>query len=285
MLPLLVTLLLSQPVPSAHPTPDEAKTFTRTVDAELKKLWVRSSTAEWIKSTYITDDTERNAAAMNEDVMAYLTRAIKASMAFKGLAVDPDTARMLYLLKVSQTLPAPSDAARRSELATLAAKLEGLYGKGKACTPGPDGGPATCRDLQQLSAVLSKVGEPGAPDLAELQRAWVEWHDVPTDMRPLYERLVSLSNDGAREVGFGDLGELWRSSYDLSPADFEKETDRLWKETKPLYDELHCYVRRALNKKFGKDVVSPTGPIPAHLLGCGRGLTFPSFPSSFTFLG
>jgi peptidyl-dipeptidase A len=268
MLPLLLTIALGQAATPAHaPTADEARAFTRTADAELKRLWVRASTAEWIKSTHITDDTERNAAAMEEDVMAYLTTTIKASMAFKGLAVDPDTARMLYLLKVSQSLPAPSDPARRTELAGLAAKLEGLYGKGKACTPGPDGGQKTCRDLQQLSAVLARVGEPNPPDAAELKRAWVEWHDVATEMRPLYERLVSLSNDGAHEIGFADLGELWRSSYDLSPADFEKETDRLWKETKPLYDELHCYVRRSLSKKYGKDVVSPTGPIPAHLLG------------------
>ena len=60
------------PEPSARPTAADAKAFVDGVNAELKRLWIRSSTAEWIKSTYITDDTERNAAALNEDVMAYL---------------------------------------------------------------------------------------------------------------------------------------------------------------------------------------------------------------------
>jgi len=53
----------------------------------------------------------------------------------------------------------------------------------------------------------------------------------------------------------------------MSPAEFEKETDRLWAQVKPLYDDLHCYVRAQLVKKYGADKVDPKGPIPAHLLG------------------
>ncbi len=272
---LLLTLVLGQ-TPSkapAGPTADDAKAFTRKADAELKKLWVRASTAEWIKSTYITDDTERNAASMNEDVMAWLTPTIKESLKFKGLKVDPDTERMLYLLRVSQALPAPSDPAKRAELATLAAKLEGLYGKGKGCKPGytlgksPDDDKKNCRDLGQLSDVLGKVGEKKPPSADELYEAWAQWHEIAKEMRPLYERLVQLSNEGAKEIGSPDLGDLWRAAYDMSPAEFEKETDRLWNQVKPLYDDVHCYVRKRLVEKYGKDKVSPTGPLPAHLLG------------------
>ncbi len=53
----------------------------------------------------------------------------------------------------------------------------------------------------------------------------------------------------------------------MPAADFEKETDRLWGQVKPLYDDLHCYVRAQLVKKYGKDKVNPEGPIPAHLTG------------------
>jgi len=262
---LMVSAVLSQAVP---PTSEEARVFALKTDAELKRLWVRSSTAEWIKSTYITDDTERNAAALNEDVMAFLTKAIKESLRFKGLTLDEKTERILTLLRVAQSLPAPADAARRSELATLAAKLEGLYGKGKTCRPSPIKGKAPeCRDLSQLSDVLAKVGDRRPPSNAELYQAWADWHEVSKEMRPLYERLVELSNDGAKEVGAPDLGVLWRSAYDMTPAELEHETQRLWLQVKPLYDELHCFVRRRLSEKFGKDVVSPTGPMPAHLLG------------------
>ena len=49
--------------------------------------------------------------------------------------------------------------------------------------------------------------------------------------------------------------------------EFEKETDRLWQQVKPLYDDLHCYVRGKLQQKYGKDKVPDHAPIPAHLLG------------------
>ncbi|HZD53942.1 MAG TPA: M2 family metallopeptidase, partial [Woeseiaceae bacterium] len=74
-------------------------------------------------------------------------------------------------------------------------------------------------------------------------------------------------NQGARELGFADLGEMWRSGYDMSPAGFEQETLRLWNQVKPLYDELHCHVRAKLAEHYGADKVPPDGPIPAHLLG------------------
>ncbi len=43
-------------------TPDEARAFVKTVNEELKALAVKQSTADWIKSTYITEDTERASA-------------------------------------------------------------------------------------------------------------------------------------------------------------------------------------------------------------------------------
>lgn len=270
---VVVVALMSAQTPAAKPaTAEDAKAFVKKLDTDLRKLWVRQSTAEWIKSTYITDDTERNAAAFNEDAMAYLTQANKDALRFKGLKLDADTERMLYLLRISSALPAPSNAEKRTELANTAAKLEGLYGKGKFCKPGKpgkDGKPTeVCRDLQQLSDVLGKIADKKKPaSYDEMLTAWTEWHETSKEMRPLYERLVTLSNEGAKEFGSGDLGELWRSAYDMPPADFEKETDRLWTQVKPLYDDLHCYVRAKLAKKYGADKVPATGGIPAHLLG------------------
>lgn len=251
------------PEPSARPTAADANAFVDGVNAELKRLWIRSSTAEWIKSTYITDDTERNAAALNEDVMAYLSGAIAGAVRFDGVKADPDTARMLHLLKVASALPAPSDPTRRRELADIAARLEGIYGKGKWCgTPAPGKAAPRCRDLQDLEEVLAK-----SRSYPELLDAWTGWHTISREMRPLYERLVTLGNEGAKEIGFRDLGVLWRADYDMAPAAFEEDVGRLWAEVKPLYDELHCYVRARLQKRYGKDKVPDGKPIPAHLLG------------------
>ncbi len=251
--------------PNKPATPDEAKAFVKKLNEDLKRLWVKSSTAEWIKSTYITDDTERNAATANEEVMAYTTQAVKDAMRFTSLKLDPDTERMLYLLRVSSTLPAPEDAVKRQELAALAAKLEGLYGKGKYCQPPVAHNPPKpggCLDLEQLSDIMDK-----SHDYNELLEAWTGWHTISREMRPLYSKLVGIANEGSRTIGFQNVGDLWRSGYDMTPADFEKETDRLWQQVKPLYDDLHCYVRSQLQKTYGKDKVPDGKPIPAHLLG------------------
>src|SRR4051794_4346390 len=69
----------------AKATPAEAKTFIAKVNEELLKLDVKSQTAEWIKSNFITDDTERNAASVNEELLGYLSATIKKAMRFVGL--------------------------------------------------------------------------------------------------------------------------------------------------------------------------------------------------------
>jgi peptidyl-dipeptidase A len=268
---LLAAALAAAPVTSAAPSPaaapgaparagaDEARAFVAATNAELKRLLVRQSTAAWIQATYITDDTERNAAAMNEDLLAFLGQATAAAARFDGVEADADTRRALLLLKVNQTLPAPGDATRRAELAGLASRLEGIYGKGKWC--GADG-QQKCRDLGALEAVLKTSRR-----WDELLDAWAGWHTTSREMRPLYARLVELGNEGTREIGVKDLGDLWRSAYDMTPAEFEADTDRLWGEVKPLYDQLHCYVRAELQKQYGKARVPDGQPIPAHLLG------------------
>jgi peptidyl-dipeptidase A len=246
--------------PKAAPTPAEAKTFITGVNDELKRLSVRSSTAEWIKNTYITDDSERMAAAMNEELLGYTSRAVKDSTRFAKVNADPDTRRMIQLLRVSSSLAAPGDPKLRLELTTLGAKLEGLYGKAKAC--GADGKKTACLDIEELDVLFQKShNEP------ELRDAWLGWHRSARESRPLFSRFVELANQGAREIGFGDTGDMWRSAYDMTPAEFEKDTERLWQQMRPLYEQLHCYVRAALSKAYGKDKVPATGPIPAHLLG------------------
>jgi hypothetical protein len=53
----------------------------------------------------------------------------------------------------------------------------------------------------------------------------------------------------------------------MPPAEFAKEMDRLYNQVKPLYEALHCYVRRRLAETYGADLVPPGKPIPVQLLG------------------
>ncbi len=244
---------------STPATAEEARRFIEEAELHLQELWTKAERAAWIQSTYITYDTQLVAADAHREVLAATLEYAKQARRFEGLELPADIARKFRLLKTSLSLIAPSDSEKQAELARISSEMEAMYGSGKYCPEGSDG---PCYDLQDLSRVLAESRNP-----EELLKAWAGWRTVSPPMRPLYRRFVELANEGARELGFADLGELWRSGYDMSPQEFEAEVERLWAEVKPLYDSLHCYVRRRLAESYGEDLVRPGEAIPAHLLG------------------
>ena len=104
-------------------------------------------------------------------------------------------------------------------------------------------------------------------DPKELLDLWTGWHKISPPMRDKYARLVELSNQGAKEFGFKDTGDLWRSGYDMTPAQFSAELESTWAQLEPLYKELHAYVRFKLIQRYGAAAARSDGMIPAHLLG------------------
>ena len=255
-------------------SPAAAAKFVEDVDRDLRRLWTARDRAGWVNQNYITDDSESLAAAAEEATAAYMTRVITESRKYDSPNVAPDVARKLHLLRISQLVPAPSDAGAGQELAKLQTEMQGLYGKGHVCpepgtklarrlVPKKPGAPKpTCLKLDDLSEIIAK-----SRDAGELEEAWKGWHLISRPMKDKYARYVELANRGAKEIGFADTGALWRSAYDMTPEAFEGELSRLWTDVKPLYDELHCYVNRKLAKKYGDAVVPAGKPIPAHLLG------------------
>jgi peptidyl-dipeptidase A len=246
---------------TAKPTPADAKKFIEAAEAKLLELSIEQQRADWVKNTYITDDTEELAAKANQRLIEATMRYAKEATRFDGLSLPPDVQRKFKLLKVSITLPAPSDPQKSAELTRIQARMEGTYGKGKWTRTGKDGKPETL-DLTALSNILAE-----SRNAQELRDVWVGWHAIAPEMRADYMRYVQLGNEGARELGFPDLGAMWRSKYDMPPDEFAAEVDRLWEQVKPLYLSLHAYVRRRLRETYGPDVVPANGPIPAHLLG------------------
>ena len=238
-------------------TPEEARRFINDAEQKLMVLGVDASRADWIKSTYITDDTEALAAKLDERAIAATVDYAKKATRFDGLKLDPVTARKLKLLKLSLTIATPSDPRESEELTRIVTGMEGAYGKGKFCPSGPD----SCQDLEQLSKTLAESRNPD-----ELLKAWTGWHAISRPMRNDFIRYVALANKGASQLGFKDNGAMWRSKYDMDPDAFARELDRLWEQVKPLYLELHAYVRAKLRAKYG-DIVPTSGPIPAYLLG------------------
>ncbi len=239
------------------PTVAEAEQFMNKAEARLAELSVKGNQANWIHENFITNDSEAIAAAVNDEITAVTTELVEQAQRFDGLKLPPDLARKFLLLKLQLVAPAPKDPKLRKELTQIAVSLDSDYGKAKF-----KDSTGKMLDVNDVENVMAESRDP-----ARLKEVWLGWHAIGAPMRPRYARFVDLSNQGARELGFKDTGVLWRAGYDMPPDQFAADVDRLWEQVRPLYLSLFTYVRARLSQKYGPDVVSPTGPLPAHLLG------------------
>jgi peptidyl-dipeptidase A len=240
---------------------ESADEFIARVNRELTEAYPEITSSQWLASTYINSDSERVSAKANERYLAMMSKYIAKAKTFAADAkMTPETARALHLLKIGVTLPPPNDPKALAELTGIATKLEGMYGSGKYC---PDSKkPDDCLDIGALSKILA---DPTSSYEQQLN-AWNGWHTISVPMRKEYQRFAELSNQGAKDLGFSNTGELWRSGYDMKPADLHSESDRLWSQVEPLYKELQCYTKNKLVGKYG-DKGQINGMIPAHLTG------------------
>lgn len=254
---LAVTLLCAGLGAQAPSTAADAEKFVADAEKRLMDLSIRASRAAWVQANFITEDTQLLSAQANEALTAAITELAIKARKYESLKLAGDLGRKLMLLKLALAAPAPPDPDKLSELTRIMASLEADYGKGKYCPPGK-----ACLDISDIERTLRESRDP-----AVLREMWTGWHSVGAPMRERYARFVELSNEGAREMGFSDLGAMWRAGYDMPPQDFAPELDRLWNQVRPLYESLHAYVRGRLVKRYGPAVVSANGLIPAHLTG------------------
>lgn len=251
------------PATAAAPTAADADAFIGKYNDDFRKLYPTITSAQWLQATYINDDSQAVASRANTEFLEFNFKTAQGAKPFYGLKdLKPETERALNLIRVGAA--APSSAADREELAKIGSKMEANYGSGKWCRKDASGNDQ-CLSLQEIEKIIINADLKATP--AQLAEAWAGWHATSKPIRKDYQRFIELQNSAAKESGFANMGEMWRAGYDMSPAQFSDETERLWGQVKPLYDELHCYVRNKLNAKYGDAVVPKNGLIPAHLLG------------------
>eukprot|EP00463_Aulacantha_scolymantha_P003849 TRINITY_DN4775_c0_g1_i1.p1 TRINITY_DN4775_c0_g1~~TRINITY_DN4775_c0_g1_i1.p1 ORF type:complete len:292 (-),score=40.25 TRINITY_DN4775_c0_g1_i1:410-1285(-) len=141
--------------------------------------------------------------------------------------------------------------------------MKSLYSKGKIC---PYVEPAsTCSASLTLEPGIRKIISKSR-NYDELLYTWTAWRNATgPKIRPYYLEYLQFQNQVAILNGFDDASEMWMEPYESKT--FGEDITRLYEELKPLYEELHAYVRGKLRQLYGVDKVSANGPLPAHLLG------------------
>lgn len=263
---MILSLALSAflAAPAAAATVKDAERFMARAESRLEELGRRSAFSSWAMQTNINYSTEWLAADADGAYAAEAAKLAKEARRFDGLKLPPALKRKFLFLKLAVTSPAPPDPKEAKELSDLKIWLDSSYGKGKYCKA-----PEKCETLDDLEETLRSSRDP-----KKLEDAWTGWRTISPPMRPKYQRFVTLSNKGAKSLGFKDTADLWRSGYDMTPEQFSAELDRQWEKMRPLYESLHAYVRRRLIEKYGDAARDPNGLIPQHLTGNMWGQSF-----------
>ncbi|RNA19074.1 angiotensin-converting enzyme [Brachionus plicatilis] len=166
-----------------------------------------------------------------------------------------DFAKKAYLIEIS--FKNQDDKLKESKLSK---KLEYIYANSKVCKNETD----ECLSLEpELDEVMRE-----SRDYDKLLWAWKGWRDATgPKMRQIFAQLVDMRNKAARENGYKDLSEKWIE--DFEDEHFESNYDSLYEQIRPLYEQLHSYVRRKLKNFYGSKYPQNLNPnlIPAHLLG------------------
>lgn len=253
----------------------DAAAFVEKVETTYREAFEEAGRIQWVNSTYINFDTDWLAAKSAGELTKMSVDFANEAAKFDGVELPPDLRRKLDFMKLGIVLPAPSRDGAAEELAEITTRLGSTYSTGTisvdsaaykdalANIRGADGDLSGAKVRQNETELLMRQ----LRDPAKLAEVWTKWNDYAAGMKNDYARMVEIANEGAQELGYKDVGALWRSGYDMSPEEFEAETDRLWSEVKPLYDQLHCYVRAELNEKYGDAAVPLDQPIRADLLG------------------
>lgn len=248
---------------STAPTRADAEKFVADVEAWARDYGEYYARVSWVQATYINYDTNWLVTKADTEFTEKGVQFANEAKRFNDLDLPQDLTRKLEAIKLGVNLPAPSRPGAAGELAEINTRMGAAYETGKIELDGE------LTPRSRLEVLMGEVRDP-----AKLEEIWTKWREVPVTpdadgntIKSDYAKMVTLANEGARELGYADAGAMWRSRYDMDPDAFAAEMDRLWGQVKPLYDELHCYVRTELNEQYGDDIVPLDQPIRADLLG------------------
>ncbi|MGV6800942.1 MAG: M2 family metallopeptidase [bacterium] len=237
-------------------TVEEAIAFVEDAEKQLEAIELISAEAQWNHATNLTDENAAIVADISGKETKLRVDLANGTKRFQGLDLPADVARKMNILRGSITLPAPSTEGAAEEMAQLETALSSTYSKGTIEFEG------NIVPQDETELLMRELRDPD-----KLQEVWVKWRENAKPMKSDFMRVVELANEGARELGFKDAGQMWRSGYDMDPDEFAAEVDRLWGQVQPLYSNLQCHVKYKLNEKYGDEVVPLDQPIRADLLG------------------
>jgi peptidyl-dipeptidase A len=250
-------LLLLPGVPAANADLEErADRFLALVNASYQGVYRVESEAQWLAATDVspahdaaseTAGKARAAFTGNPAILREAQELLKHRGELKELTVRQLDRVLLNAAEGPMTNP-QLVAARIEEETQQASTLNGFVFKLR-------GQPITANEIDnQLSTNRN---------LAERQAVWEASKESGPVLKPGLVKLQKLRNGVAKELGYADYFALQVASYGMSTEEMIALQDSFMREMRPLYLQLHTWVKYELAKRYGQPVPKR---IPAHWL-------------------
>ncbi|XP_072023763.1 angiotensin-converting enzyme-like [Amphiura filiformis] len=236
---------------------------------EVEKSY-QGSIAGWNYATNMTDYNQEVKANVSYLKAAWGTIKTKQGRRFDWQNFkNPTLYRIFNLMLRGGKF---DDSKQRERYNYVSTEMIDIYGKGQVCRPKGEKYPT--REMEPTTKKECLTLEPELEDIIANSRdydenlwVWKGWRDaVGRKIGELYPDWVELNNVAASNGGYADEGQIWRELYEIPNDGLEEMVDALYEEVKPMYKQLHAFIRRRLAEQYpGR--VNRYGPIPAHLLG------------------
>lgn len=251
-----LTMVSSSTGQSATTTQDRADQFLALVNAAYQALYRVENEAQWVASTDVSTVHDAAAETAGKARAAFngnpaIIQEAKALLKQRN-ALNPITIRQLdrVILNAAEG-PMTNPDLVNARIAAETAQASTLNGfvfqyQGKPITP------------NQIDDLLNT-----SKDLAERRGVWEASKQSGPALKSGLVKLQALRNGVAKEMGYSDYFTLQVASYEMTTEEMLRMQEDFMRELRPIYLQLHTWVKYELAKKYGQPVPKR---IPAHWL-------------------
>jgi len=256
-----VLVVAQEPIGSAldyNSVEYKAKKFVDEAEETMRLQAVETTLASWGYESNITDATQKiSEAASTKDSLSRQKYGKLAQEFNLSKIRDKEVKRKLKLMKNIGTSALPEDKLKK--FISLTSNMGKTYSTAKVLEYGSSNKQLSLEPDLTLTLAKSR-------DAQELKYYWEQWRESSgKQIKDMYHTYVGLYDEAAKLNGFKDASIMKVDPYESDT--FQEEMEETWLGLKPLYEQLHAYVRSKLHAFYGKDIVKNSGPLPAHLLG------------------
>lgn len=238
----------------------EAQQFLDTYTAEYVKLYTNSSEAQWKSNTEIVEGDSSNTlnAQKADEAMAAFTGSKENIEQAKKYLAQKDKLTAIQVKQLELILYAAANNPQtiadvvkqrikaENEQTRQLYSFQYMYNGKKVST-------------NDLDAALKSEN-----DLNKRLAAWTASKEVGTTLKSGLVNLRNLRNKTVQELGYHDYFSYQVSDYGMKADEMMQTMDKLMEELRPLYRELHTWMRYEMAKKYG--VTDVPDYLPAHWL-------------------